>query len=328
MPPVESVALYATDFTTVRPLDWEVYKEGGNLELIDNENVHYSHFRASDARMYYYKDKLYAIFWQRTPQQEMYVGELQVDIENNKLVVVKSPVKLSFSHESNQVTQKNWSPFIYDHTYEGKGAPVSTSKVLYIYSAIPNQRIVHANESHDDGSRRAHTVAVTTMHKPDPRDVWLTNFGAVHGGSNALLINTKYGPKYVTFYHSSANYMISWCGSYFMGAYLFDAQPPFAITHITTEPIVTPVLYNESTEGWSFRAVDYIMFPTSIFLLSDDILYLCLGHNDKSGWLMQFSLKGLVEELEPVESVTHVNRLADHLSYATSATSTATGTIS
>jgi predicted GH43/DUF377 family glycosyl hydrolase len=37
-------------------------------------------------------------------------------------------------------------------------------------------------------------------------------------------------------------------------------EPPFAITHISPEPIVHPTMVNE-TLGWAYKVVDYIVFP-------------------------------------------------------------------
>lgn len=92
-----------------------------------------------------------------------------------------------------------------------------------------------------------------------------------------------------------------------MGAYLFEPFPPFRITHLTPEPIFPNALYNE-TYGWSYRTIDYIVFPTGLVVKNDTIL-VSLGKNDRSGWMVEMSKDGLVDYMMPVESKVKVDRL-------------------
>ena len=77
-------------------------------------------------------------------------------------------------------------------------------------------------------------------------------------------------------------------------------DPPFAITHISPEPIIHPTMMNESF-GWAYKVVDYIVFPMG-FIFDDRYLYLSFGKNDKSGWSVKFEKEGLIASLKPVRT--------------------------
>lgn len=90
------------------------------------------------------------------------------------------------------------------------------------------------------------TVAATVL---DALETTWTWGWPLRGGTPAQLIQSPYGPKYLTFFHSSGRVLSANIQTYFAGAYLFDPSPPFAITHVTRAPIVSNAMYNESF-GW------------------------------------------------------------------------------
>jgi hypothetical protein len=109
-----------------------------------------------------------------------------------------------------------------------------------------------------------------------------------------------YGTKYLTFFHSQAMgpHPSHWLKTYYFGAYLFDAEPPFAISHSTPNPIIPHELYDEHTSGWAFKAIDYILFPTGL-LIRGDVLYVTMGRNDNSGYILSLNRTGFMESLRP-----------------------------
>ena len=100
-----------------------------------------------------------------------------------------------------------------------------------------------------------------------------------------------------------------------MGAYLYEVEPPFAITHISHEPIIPRIFYDEHTDGWSFRAIDYIVFPMNIVVDGDNLL-VSVGRNDRSGWVVRLDIKGLVRSLLPVNSTVLKDRFFEHMTYS------------
>ena len=90
-----------------------------------------------------------------------------------------------------------------------------------------------------------------------------------------------------------------------MGAYLFDPEPPFAISHVTKHPVVPEVLYDEHGDGgWAWRAMDYCLMPSGLVQseYDDNIVYLSVGHNDRTTWILTIRVDELVETLDAVET--------------------------
>lgn len=77
-------------------------------------------------------------------------------------------------------------------------------------------------------------------------------------------------------------------------------QPPFAITHMSAEPIVSHSFINESF-GWAYKSVDYIVFPMG-FLFDDNCIYVSYGKNDRDGWILKLNRSEFVRSLKPVKS--------------------------
>lgn len=77
-------------------------------------------------------------------------------------------------------------------------------------------------------------------------------------------------------------------------------DPPFAITHISPEPLIHPSMVNE-TLGWAYKVVDYIVFPMG-FTFDDRFLYLSYGKNDKTPWILKLEKEGLIASLKPVKT--------------------------
>ena len=77
-------------------------------------------------------------------------------------------------------------------------------------------------------------------------------------------------------------------------------EPPFAITHVSPEPIFHQTFINESY-GWAYKVIDYIVFPMG-FIFDDDFIYVSYGKNDKDGWILKLNRTGFFNSLRPVKS--------------------------
>jgi predicted GH43/DUF377 family glycosyl hydrolase len=116
----------------------------------------------------------------------------------------------SVNNDKGDVHEKNWLWF----SHEGN--------LHLIYSAMPH-------------------LVVRWTEDMKPADSWQTitpmvqwKMGEIRGGTTPVLV----GREYWTFFHSS----LPWQGKkrqYHMGAYAFEAHPPFRITKITTRPLLT-----------------------------------------------------------------------------------------
>jgi hypothetical protein len=234
-------------------------------------------------------------------------------------------IRINIEHEAGHRNQKNWSPFSVPLLSHGTGETVSerngsSSKhnaLLFVYSIFPH-RIVHVNETTSDPHvMNAYTVCSTHITRPGltaanrtsfERSIW--PWGEPRGGTQAELIDTPYGPKYLTFFHSSGRFVMKWLQTYYMGAYLFDPTPPFAITHITPDPIIPNEFYNQ-TYGWAYKRLDYIVFPMG-FLVRGDKIYMTTGKNDRAAWVVTFNKTAFFLSLRPVQSETIVDRFRRH----------------
>ena len=125
-----------------------------------------------------------------------------------------------------------------------------------------------------------------------------------------MLVETKHGPRYLTFFHSQCKCSIGYILTYYFGAYLFEAEPPFAITHWTPHPIIPKPLYDENN-GWAFKAIDYIVFPIGL-LVRNGTAFVSMGRNDNSGWAVVMNTAALVDDLLPVKSSVVVNKFHKH----------------
>lgn len=183
----------------------------------------------------------------------------------------------------------------------------------------------HSNNNHtfthiSKSAGKFHSVgsaskSETATSYPDPSTTANTNtniehelwkpYGHTRGGTPALLLDTPYGKRYLTFFHSEAKYMTSWCLTYFFGSYLFEPDPPFKITHFSSVPIIPNPIYNQ-TNKWAFQNIDYIAFPMG-FYYTDEHIYLCMGRNDREGWIVTMNKTNFLLSLSEVTSEVHVN---------------------
>lgn len=77
-------------------------------------------------------------------------------------------------------------------------------------------------------------------------NVWspFWNWGEPRGGSAPILV----GDEYVSFFHSSTPWQDG-KRQYHMGAYAFEARPPFRVTRVTPEPLLSGSLDDPWAEG-------------------------------------------------------------------------------
>lgn len=101
------------------------------------------------------------------------------------------------------------------------------------------------------------------------------DYGHIRGGTTPVRV----GDLYWSFFHSS----MPWRGRfrrYFMGAYAFEAKPPFLPVLVTPEPILT----GSQNNRW-FQRKPLVVFPCGA-LLENDMWTVTFGSNDlESGWV-------------------------------------------
>lgn len=185
--------------------------------------------------------------------------------------------KWTGAHQILAVVDEKWDVKArYDPIYgkNGKGLGLNTGheknwlwffhedKLNLIYSARPHTVVEF------DGYMRMVAERRTEAKLP-----WA--FGEIRGGTPPMRV----GGEYFTFFHSS----LPWTERfrrYYMGAYAFEAKPPFTITRITEHPL----LIGSQNDPWVEKK-PLVVFPCGAVMRGQNWL-VTMGVNDlKCGWI-------------------------------------------
>lgn len=177
---------------------------------------------------------------------------------------INIPMAVVYGNNREDVTrgkghEKNWTPF---STSEGKTAFVYAMHPRHEVIMVEGGRVVKVYISGEDWSV-AH---------------WL--WGEPRGGSPPVLA----GDSYYGFFHSSLYHRTLPNGDkrrrYYMGAYRFNAQPPYEITGMTRKPILTGSMHDRRNPG-----APACVFPCGA-LLQNGVWFVTLGVGDTAcAWM-------------------------------------------
>lgn len=149
----------------------------------------------------------------------------------------------------------------------------------FVYSFAPH---VVARCLPQDGI--AGVPPIANFETQSPTHLWA--YGEIRGGTPPVRV----GDEYVTFFHSS----LPWSGKqkqYFMGAYAFNSEPPFNVTRITPQPILSGSEDDSRTLGGPL-----VVFPGGA-LFEDGIWKVVFGINDENAGYIKIphdKLEGLM----------------------------------
>lgn len=219
---------------------------------------------AEDARLLKVGDRIFLFFNDlpllQTPGRfAMYFGELS---EEKGLFALKGPAKLlNYAHAVE--IEKNWSPFFWGE------------EVYVIYADQPRIILKVDLETGD-----CQEIARTKLD-------WAWNLGEIRGGTPASLIDGEF----LTFFHSCFPAKTPKGRAYVMGAYTFDAAPPFSVRKVVSHPLGT---LSDYTEGNSPKVV----FPGGI-VVQDGLVHVAWGKSDKQIWITTFDKTKLLGSMGP-----------------------------
>lgn len=237
------------------------------------------------------------IIYAWTPKGEhfkMIYSDLHYSLDLNALYVTMPLNYLYAKEEGERIPQKNWVPFKY--------SVGNASLVLYIACISPHHILYPSPEGNGTTDVRSRwgwevrTIPVLTvaMTESSP-SAFPWAWGQPRGGTPPLLVDTPFGPRFLCFFHSSGNSLqpepTSRIRTYFMGAYLYNPSPPFAVTHVSRVPIVPSLAYNRTewpTSAWAL--IDVVVFPDGAVLLDARTVAVSLGHNDVRGMILLVNL--------------------------------------
>lgn len=235
--------------------------------------------RAEDARLIDVDGHLFMIYSDNEDLEiskkgfRVYVAEL--DENNGTFFVISKERLLHFEGENQGLREKNWTPFEY------------LGNLFLSYSVSP----------HLVFRPLLGTSVCETFSRTDKKILW--PWGTLRGGTQML----KIGDRYLTFFHSSVR-MISEHSQgkemlhYFMGACIFEAEPPFAMTHISPSPIIgcgffSGPIYQPYWGSW--RGI----FPGG-FVLDNDYIWIVYGRQNHELWVVKIDTKEMLQSLIPL----------------------------
>lgn len=216
---------------------------------VENENWEDPRAVVHDGTLY-----LSCVNWGGPSWRLVKMHQVFAKLVGNRLEVVWHPI---YGHnrdtlKANAGHEKNWTWFRHDDSWH------------FVYQSSPEHRVVRYQGVLD---------VKEWSGKVKTGEIW--KHGDLRGGSCPVRV----GNEYFCFVHSSLPSRIN-RRTYFMGAYAFEAEPPFEITRMTTEPMLTashndPHVYGGPSTVWP---------GGSIF--RDGNWTISMGINDEAcGWM-------------------------------------------
>lgn len=187
------------------------------------------------------------------------------------------PVSIATMNPRLSAVEKNWPPFVYDNT------------VHFEYLLFTPRRILRLEDP--ENADELHFCKSLPMVHLD----WERKWGTPLGGSSARLVDGQY----LAFFHSKFQ---DECGKYWyvLGAYTFEAKPPFRVTAISKEPILFRGIYRTESLNTS-DPQKYVIFPGGYAIKSDGdrtVLHLACGENDSVVKILTIDKEALLAGLE------------------------------
>lgn len=235
--------------------------------------------RAQDARLINIKDTLHIIYGDN---QDECVSEggfriwtAKLEFDGNRFYLFDQQSLNYFDGENPTRREKNWVPFEY------------RGNLLLSYSLTP-----HLVFQPFDRTNCCKTVALT---QSSIRWRW----GDLRGGTPAV----KVGDEYLSFFHSSTIFPSSHSNGknvlhYFIGAYTFSENPPFAITKISSKPIIAKGFYSGKSYDYYWKPICAI-FPCGI-LVDEEFIWISYGRQDHELWVAKMDREKLLRSLKSV----------------------------
>ncbi len=181
--------------------------------------------------------------------------------------------------------EKNWVPFTRkDVSGEEKiyfGYGINPHKIMGMQDPKSNQM---------DHPIFPHTISFQKM--PWNEKKW----GVLRGGTPARLVNGQYLAFFHTLFYESKR---PW---YAMGAYTFEANPPYRVTAVSASPILFKGIYDTPAINTAHSKKKAI-YPAGMAFGKEegkDVIYLSCGENDSSVKILTFDQESLLKSLTPV----------------------------
>lgn len=233
---------------------------------------------AQDPRLFEVNGKIFMLYNDSvvSGRREVYIGEIELQ---NHYMYAKNILHLNYQQGAYR-DQKNWSPFIYD------------DQIYFIYTTNPYV-ILHWDQ-------RTNSVTKVYAEHGAFGDAW--NLGDLRGGTPAIYV--KELDAYLTFFHSCLRYRERepktlkvhqpFSRIYYMGAYLFDAKPPFKILAYTPQPLSYKDQYKKLNVNY------HIIFPCGL-LEQEDRFLISAGIQDEKTEILSVKKADLYKQFKYID---------------------------
>ncbi len=180
--------------------------------------------------------------------------------------------------------EKNWAPF----AVKGEDG---VDRIFFEYGINPHKimRMKSPTSNEMDHLIFPHEVSLQKM-------PWKSKWGPFRGGTPARLVDGQYLAFFHTLFYEGKR---PW---YVMGAYTFEATPPYRVTAVSPAPILFKGIYETPTKNTA-HSNKRAIYPAGIALGVEedkDVVYVSCGENDCIVKIITFDKEALLNSLAPV----------------------------
>lgn len=254
----------------------------GRPHFLDLQGESLISSRAEDPRLIVINNHLYIVYSDNKEEfptkggYRMHVAELLFD--GVRFSAHEINCLLNFEGENPSRREKNWVPF------ENKG------ELLFAYSINPHWIMCPHLEN----------CCCETIAKTHSKIAW--NWGEMRGGTPGLLIDDD---QYLSFFHSSKKINSIYSNGqptlhYFIGAYTYSANFPFAMTKVSANPLIDKRFYTDNIYIPYWKPLN-VAFPGG-FVFDDQYIWMVFGRHDHEMWMAKFDKQELLDSLISVDA--------------------------
>lgn len=243
--------------------------------------IHLGSEYTDDPRVLVIEDRLYLFYNQLDEKFPKCRFMCAADLDKNTYTVnYKTTLDMNL-----HCVEKNWSPFAYVGNDQKSRLfleyRINPRKLL----ELPNPQINELNNIH---------VPAESAFLSIP---WTSKWGEISGGTPAK----KIGDEYLGFFHSwfTDENKLVW---YVMGAYTFNAAPPFNLTGISKYPILFKEIYE--TPFINTASIEKrVIFPSGFVLENQngrELIHLACGENDCGVKIVTIDKESLLKSIQRI----------------------------
>jgi len=264
---VQKESAYALEtYIGMAELDENFIHKDHSFKIIDTGTS-----TSEDPRAFYHNEKMYLCYNDLIPIKSN-ARSIRIAEIDQKTAKVQFSTNLDLQQ---QQIEKNWMPFSHG------------DKLHFVYNVGPHKIL----KLEDVKSMSLNGIDLPQLPQILSK-TWESRWGIIRGGTPAELVDGEY----LAFFHSRIRE--SGTNWYSMGAYTFEASPPFRITRISHHPIFFRDQFDTAHVHTSNEGVKCI-FPAG-FSVKGDLVHISVGENDASSKVLTLSKSQLFKSLIPV----------------------------